>query len=131
MLSDMEATQVFDSEIRVPPIPSLSAIERVLAEVDLFQSSNDLRRAIGMLQQAGFVDIKETVIRAPLNPWPADPHQKDIGRWYNLGMTEGLEALSLGPLTRVSRWPVDSVKQIVRDVKRVMCNKKIHAYNNM
>ncbi|KAF8307621.1 AAA-domain-containing protein [Clavulina sp. PMI_390] len=54
MLSDMEATQVFDSEIRVPPISSLSAIERVLAEVDLFQSSNDLRRAISMLQQAGF-----------------------------------------------------------------------------
>lgn len=84
-----------------------------------------------MLQQAGFVDIQETVIRAPLNSWPADPHQKDIGRWYNLGMTEGLEALSLAPLTRVSKWHLDDVKRIVRDVKKVMCNKKIHAYNNM
>ncbi|KAI9803611.1 MAG: Secondary metabolism regulator lae1 [Sarcosagium campestre] len=84
-----------------------------------------------MLQQAGFVDIKEIVIRAPLNPWPADRHSKDIGRWYNLGMTEGLEALSLAPLTRVCRWSLDDVKSIVRDVKKEMCNKRIHAYNNV
>ena len=84
-----------------------------------------------MLQQAGFVDIQEIVIRAPLNSWPADQYLKDIGRWYNLGMTEGLEAISLGPLTRVARWKYDDVKRIVRDVKKEMCNKKIHAYNNM
>ncbi len=84
-----------------------------------------------MLQQAGFVDIQETVMRIPLNSWPADPHLKDVGRWYNLGMTEGLEAFSLAPFTRVNRWSLDDVKRIVRDVKKVMCDKKVHAYNNL
>ncbi|KAI9822841.1 MAG: Secondary metabolism regulator lae1 [Phylliscum demangeonii] len=84
-----------------------------------------------MLEHAGFVDIQEQVIRAPLNAWPADPHLKDVGRWYNLGLTEGLEAFSLGPLTRVARWGVDDVQRIVRDVKKVIGNKKIHAYNHM
>ena len=34
-----------------------------------------------MLQAAGFIDIQETIVRAPLNGWPSDPHQKSIGRW--------------------------------------------------
>lgn len=85
-----------------------------------------------MLQAAGFIDIQETIIRAPYNSWPADPHQKEIGRWYNLGITEGLEALSLGPLTRAYRWSaVDHVKPLIQAVKREICTRKIHAYNNM
>lgn len=46
-------TEIFDSEIRVPPISSLSAVERVLIDVELFQSSNERRKCMEMLQQAG------------------------------------------------------------------------------
>lgn len=85
-----------------------------------------------LLQQAGFIDIQETVIRVPYNSWPNDPHQKDIGRWYNLGITEGLEALSFGPLSRVYHWDVEqNIKPILELVRREICNRKIHAYNNI
>ncbi|KAJ5021105.1 hypothetical protein J3E73DRAFT_435011 [Bipolaris maydis] len=67
-----------------------------------------------LLQAAGFIDIQETVIRVPYNTWPNDPHQKDIGRWYNLGLTEGLEALTFAPLTRVYHWDLNAhVRPIV------------------
>ena len=85
-----------------------------------------------LLQQAGFIDIQETVIRVPYNTWPNDPHQKDIGRWYNLGLTEGLEALTIAPLTRVYQWDLNAhVKPLLDQVRREICNRKIHAYNNM
>ncbi|KAK7186984.1 regulator of secondary metabolism (methyltransferase domain-containing protein) [Paraphaeosphaeria sporulosa] len=85
-----------------------------------------------LLQAAGFIDIQETIIRAPYNSWPADPHQRDIGRWYNLGLTEGLEALSAAPFTRVNRWNMNEhVKPLVEAVRREVCNRKIHAYNNI
>ena len=85
-----------------------------------------------LLQAAGFIDIQETIIRAPYNTWAADDHQKDIGRWYNLGLTEGLEALSAAPFTRVNRWDMNEhVKPLVEAVRREVCNRKIHAYNNM
>lgn len=85
-----------------------------------------------MLEMAGFIDIQETIIRAPYNSWPADPHQKEIGRWYNLGICEGLEALSLGPLTRIYRWDAaQHVKPLVDSAIRQIRAKKIHAYNNM
>jgi hypothetical protein len=84
-----------------------------------------------MLEQAGFVEIQEHTIRIPLNPWPNDPHLKDIGRWYNLGLTQGLEALTLGPLTRQSHWTKEDVDKLVSEVKREICSKKIHVYHNM
>lgn len=85
-----------------------------------------------MLQAAGFIDIQEQIIRAPYNSWPNDPHQKDIGRWYNLGITEGLEAMSFAPFTRVNRWDVaQHIRPLCEAVKSQICNKKIHAYNNM
>lgn len=85
-----------------------------------------------LLQAAGFIDIQETVIRVPYNSWPNDPHQKDIGRWYNLGITEGLDALSFAPLTRVYQWDLNAhVRPLLEQVRREICNRKIHAYNNM
>jgi hypothetical protein len=85
-----------------------------------------------LLEAAGFTDIQEQVIMAPYNSWPADPHHKEIGRWYNLGITEGLEALSLAPFTRVFRWDATQhVKPLVAEVRKQICNRKIHAYNNM
>lgn len=84
-----------------------------------------------LLEAQGFVDVKTVVIKLPLNTWPADPHLKEIGRWYNLGLMEGLEAVSLGPLTRVYRWPAEDVRKVVRDVQIGICNKKFHIYNNL
>ena len=85
-----------------------------------------------LLQAAGFIDIQETIIRAPYNSWPNDPHQKDIGRWYNLGLTEGLEALSFAAFSRMNRWDVNNhVRPLTNAVRGEICNRKIHAYNNI
>ena len=84
-----------------------------------------------MLERQGFVEIQEQVIKVPLNPWPTDPHLKDIGRWYNLGLTQGLEALTLGPITRILRWKKSDVDRLIADAKREICLKKYHAYCNM
>jgi hypothetical protein len=83
------------------------------------------------LENAGFIDIHEEVIRAPYNSWPNDPHQKEIGRWYNLGLTEGLEALSVAPFTRVFQWRLQDVRPLLEAVQRQVRDRKIHAYNNM
>jgi hypothetical protein len=84
-----------------------------------------------MLERQGFVEIQEQVIKVPLNPWPADPHLKDIGRWYNLGLTQGLEALSLGPFTRVNLWTKADVDRLIAEVKKDVCSKRFHVYCNM
>lgn len=84
-----------------------------------------------MLERQGFVEIQEQVIKVPLNYWPTDPHLKDIGRWYNLGLTQGLDAMTVGPLTRMSAWKRADVDRLVSEAKRELCSKKYHAYCNM
>lgn len=84
-----------------------------------------------MLERTGFVEIQEQIIKVPLSPWPADPHLKDIGRWYNLGLTQGLEAFTLGPLTRTKQWTKVEVDALVSHAKKEICSKKFHVYNNM
>ena len=54
VLTDLGLSEVFDSELRVPPIASLRALEVVLKEVELFQTSEERKRAVAMLAQAGF-----------------------------------------------------------------------------
>ena len=84
-----------------------------------------------ILRQQGFVDVREEVIRLPFNTWPESRHERDIGRWYSLCLCEGLEALSLGPFTRVNRWPPGEVKQYNEEVKEIVCNRKYRLYNNL
>lgn len=85
-----------------------------------------------LLEAVGFVDIEIQTIRLPFNTWPtSDRHSKAIGRWYGIGLGVGIEALSLGPLTRVYRWPPDEVIRYATEVRQAMENKDIHAYNNL
>lgn len=89
-------------------------------------------RQIGTkLEQAGFVDIQEMVLPVPLNAWPSSPDMKNLGRWYNLGMIESLETLSLGPLCRVLNWPINDVMEFLKLVKKDINSKAIHSYTNM
>lgn len=84
-----------------------------------------------MLESQGFVDIREQVIRVPFNPWPSDPQEKAVGRWYNLGITQGLEATSLAPLTRMLGWKKEQVDGLIAEAKREICQKKYHVYCEM
>ncbi|KDR84045.1 hypothetical protein GALMADRAFT_54580 [Galerina marginata CBS 339.88] len=54
ILTDLGLSDTFDSELRVPPISSLRALEHVVQEVELFSSDQHRKRAIRMLEEAGF-----------------------------------------------------------------------------
>lgn len=84
-----------------------------------------------MIEQSGLVDIHEQVIQAPLNTWPADPYFKELGRWYNLGLTQGLQALALAPLTRIKGWSVDDVNKLCNDVRKEISSRHYHVYHNI
>lgn len=75
--------------------------------------------------------MQEIVHKLPLSPWHPDPYLKDCGRWYNLGLSEGLEAFTLGPMTRVMGWSADEVKNLLIPVQKDINSKQIHAYHNM
>ena len=89
------------------------------------------KRIREMLQEAKFIDIQQVTLRVPINTWPTDPYMKDCGRWFGLGLIEGLEGLSLGPFTRVLGWNEMDVKNYLGAVKKDIQNKNIRAYCNV
>ncbi|KDN70928.1 putative TAM domain methyltransferase [Colletotrichum sublineola] len=80
------------------------------------------------MQEAGFVDITRKDYILPLNSWPADPHLKEIGRWQCVNLDMGLEALSLGLLTRALDWSKEDVLALCAAVRTDLRNRKMHAY---
>ena len=87
--------------------------------------SNEIKQQMG---HAGLVDIREEVIRIPINGWPADEHEREIGRWFNLGLTQGLDALTLAPFTRELGYTLPGAKDFVSRVKDEIRSRKIRAY---
>ena len=87
------------------------------------------RETIRNLQEAGFTEIDHQMVGLPLNPWHNDEHERKVARWYNLAISESIEALSLAPFSRVMGWPVEKIKRLAADVKSEAFNKDIHCYN--
>ncbi|ESK95109.1 vesicular-fusion protein sec18 [Moniliophthora roreri MCA 2997] len=58
VLTEIGLTE-FDSELRVPPISNLRSLDYVLKEVELFQTREERKQAIRMLEEAGFGSTHE------------------------------------------------------------------------
>ncbi|KAI1003186.1 hypothetical protein K3495_g5018 [Podosphaera aphanis] len=84
-----------------------------------------------LLNQTGFEDIQEHIVKIPLNPWPTDQNMKEVGRWYNLGFSRGLQAMALAPLTRMKDWRIEQVNQLCDAARKEICCQSFHVYHNL
>ncbi|KAK4149118.1 S-adenosyl-L-methionine-dependent methyltransferase [Chaetomidium leptoderma] len=80
------------------------------------------------LGDAGFVEIKEEVIQMPLNGWPAEAHGRDLGRWFNLGMRQTYQPLSLAPLCRGHGRTPAEVHDLTEKVRAELYSNSVRAY---
>lgn len=83
------------------------------------------------LVEAGFVDIKEERMKFALNGWPEDNMGRDIGRWFNLGFIQGVEALTLAPLFRALNKTPAEIRSLLERVQQEARSNKVHAYFTM
>lgn len=89
------------------------------------------RNAKRMLESEGFVNVVEESIMLPLNTWPDDPHEKTVGKWYNLAFSESTEPLLLGPMTRVKGWSVAQIETLAQDTSSQAYDKECKAWNRL
>ncbi|KAK0667718.1 S-adenosyl-L-methionine-dependent methyltransferase [Cercophora samala] len=83
------------------------------------------------LSEVGFVDIKEEIIRIPFNPWPAEIHSRDIGRWFNLVMNQGFQPLCLAPFARGLKKTFSDIIDQVEKVKDEVNKKENRVFCTM
>lgn len=83
------------------------------------------------IEAAGFVDFQEQTIRCYVNPWMEDRHAKDIARWFNLGLSHGVAAMSLMPMIEGLQMHEAEVRSLCAEVEAEICYLRYHAYFNM
>ena len=81
-----------------------------------------------IVAEAGFANLQEKVFKLPLGTWPADPKQKELGRWFQLVGESGFEAHGLALLTRVLGMEVAKVKALIDGCRAEMRSRKVHGY---
>lgn len=85
-------------------------------------------RYVHWMKEAGFVDVQQKMFMWPQNSWPKDPFMKELGRWNQVNVVDGLEGFCLALLTRGLGWKKEEVDIFVAKITADFRDKKIHAY---
>ncbi|KAK3329461.1 S-adenosyl-L-methionine-dependent methyltransferase [Apodospora peruviana] len=83
------------------------------------------------MMAAGLVDFKEEIIMIPLNGWPSDPHTRELGRWFNLGLKQGIHALTVAPLCRAHNRSPEQVIDLINRVTEEIHSRQLRGYCNL
>ena len=83
------------------------------------------------IEAAGLVDFKEETFKCYINPWHTNTRKKEVARWFNLGLTMGLEALSFMPLINNLGYSQEGVEELCARAKKEACALKNHTYFNV
>lgn len=115
-------------------IPNPSAIqewsERFLQGMDILNRSARVspQWTVRMLEEAGFVDIREETIRCYVNPWSNDRQERTLAQWFNLVLSQGLEAMCLMPLVDQLDMSVEDVQALCARARKETCILRYHTY---
>jgi hypothetical protein len=82
----------------------------------------------GMLEKAGFEDVKAVQVKEPIGPWPKDPSQKRIGAMTLLNDETYAESHCMAPFTRVLGMEVKEGREVIDASHRAVRNKNNHIY---
>lgn len=64
----------------------------------------------------------------PINPWPKARNLKELGRYNQVNVLEGMEAYTMASFTRVLGWHPDEVQAFLVGVRNEMMDRSIHMY---
>jgi len=83
-----------------------SSIDNTHEGTPIFKMANLVKQAFlqhgidveaqAMMEEVGFVDVKETVIEFPIGTWAKSWYHKTIGKWYQKDLINGIEGIMLG-----------------------------------
>ncbi|KAI0190967.1 methyltransferase LaeA [Xylaria flabelliformis] len=76
-----------------------------------------------ILEDIGF-SVEYKKIPIALNPWPESEHRKEIARWFNLGLNQGLEAMTFDSVIHYLGYPEPEVRELLERVKEDMCRRE-------
>ncbi|KAL2064371.1 hypothetical protein VTL71DRAFT_4865 [Oculimacula yallundae] len=80
------------------------------------------------MKDAGFIDITETRVYVPVNPWARGKKAKLLGSISYQNLSEGIASLSTAAFTRILGWDQARLEVFLAQVREDLGNKDVHAY---
>ncbi|KAF9893354.1 hypothetical protein FE257_011786 [Aspergillus nanangensis] len=81
-----------------------------------------------MMEDTGFKNVQQTILKVPFSPWAKDPKMKELGRYQQANMLEALDAYSLALFTRVLGWRLEDVQMLLVRVRKDLLDRSLHIY---
>lgn len=88
-----------------------------------FEAPRKLKKA---MIEAGFEDVIEKQILAPVNSWPLDPKDRTIGNWVCLNGLRAAE--SLGKVMIVGGLPEEDAPALIQEIRHDLTNASMRVY---
>jgi len=92
-----------------------------------FHAAADGRLA-DMMRDVGFVNVTERVLQIPIGTWAKNKVLKTVGLYWRTILTDGIQAIALGPLTRGCGWTREQVELFLVDVRKSYHDNSMLAY---
>ena len=80
------------------------------------------------MMAAGLVDFQHQTVEIPLNGWPQEPTARELGRWFNLGLKQGIHALTVAPLSRAHHRSNEDIIQLINKVTGEIHSRQFHGF---
>jgi hypothetical protein len=80
------------------------------------------------LEAAGFVDVVEIKYDWPMNGWSKDKKMREIGRWNQLRLHNGIEGFMLRLLTVVGEWTYPKAQVFLAEMRKTLRDYGSHSY---
>lgn len=75
------------------------------------------------LEAAGFIDVVEKKVKAPIHSWPRDPRLQQAGALFQLALEESVEGFGMFMLTQVLGWQKEEVMVLLAQFRAEMKKK--------
>ncbi|KAL2159464.1 hypothetical protein VTH06DRAFT_2469 [Thermothelomyces fergusii] len=78
------------------------------------------------LEAAGFVNLTQKDIKAPLTPWPADKKLAEMGAYAQLALEKDAEGLILYTFREIMGWSVTEIRAFAAHFLKQLRNRNVH-----
>jgi hypothetical protein len=108
------------------PIKMVNLIREGLARFGV--EMNAAEHNEGRLREAGFTDITHNIKKVPVGSWPRDAALKTVGMYTRTVIYDGLQAITLRPLTRGLGWTPEEVELFLVNVRKDLLDTSVHSF---
>jgi len=84
-------------------------------------------RLADMMREAGFVNVKETVLKVPIGIWAKDKNLRLVGMYWRMAIHDLLPAMGGKPFLSLGMSP-EEIEVFLVGVRKALSDTKVHSY---